>query len=119
MPLLQFHTLRKLSYTREEFILAADLPLRHRREKAVFSATYFKYLTHYQDSEISVVPNDFGLLIVKPDPAEVVIHKRRIDSRCRSFTSTKAREVEAFVNERGSSLRLKQQKTRGKSLQML
>ena len=29
-------TLRKLSYTREEFILAADLPLRHRREKVSY-----------------------------------------------------------------------------------
>ena len=26
---------------------------------------YFKYLTRYQDSEISLVPNDIGLLIVK------------------------------------------------------
>ena len=32
---------------------------------AVVSAAYLKYLTRYQDSEISVVPNDFGLLIVK------------------------------------------------------
>ena len=29
-------TLRKLSYTREELILAADLPLRHRREKVSY-----------------------------------------------------------------------------------
>nr|XP_058945731.1 uncharacterized protein LOC131773795 [Pocillopora verrucosa] len=92
--------------------------------KAVFSAAYFKYLTRYQDSEISLVPNDVGLLIVKftlslkPDPAEVVIHKRRINSRYRLFTSTEAREVEAVVNEKGSSLRFRQEKTPGKSLRM-
>ena len=31
----------------------------------VFSAVYIKYVTRYQDSGISLVSNDFGLLIVK------------------------------------------------------
>ena len=33
--------------------------------QAVVSASYLKYLTRYQDSEISLVPNDCGILIVK------------------------------------------------------
>ena len=33
--------------------------------QAVVSASYLKYLTRYQNSEISLVPNDCGILIVK------------------------------------------------------
>ena len=36
-------------------------------------------------------------LSLQPDTAEVVIHKRRINFRCQSFTSTKAGEGKLFL----------------------